>query len=101
MIAQRLAAAGRHEHQRIAAGNDVVDDLGLPAPEGGVAEDGLENVLGSGQDPPIFAEAPPTRPRGVTRTEEGVMDVLPEDVIPGSTRDPVPRGQGAQGWIAG
>ena len=33
LIAQRLAEAGRHQHQRIAAGDDVVDNLGLEAPE--------------------------------------------------------------------
>ena len=33
LVAQRLAAAGRHEHERVAAAGDVVDDLPLPAPE--------------------------------------------------------------------
>ncbi len=38
LVAQRLAAAGRHQHERVAAGDDVVDDLPLRAPERLVAE---------------------------------------------------------------
>ena len=33
LVAQRLAAAGRHEHERVPAAGNVVDDLPLPAPE--------------------------------------------------------------------
>ena len=44
LVAERLAAAGRHEHERVAAGDDVLDDLGLLAAERVVAEDALENV---------------------------------------------------------
>jgi hypothetical protein len=29
LVAQRLAAAGRHQHQRVAAADHVLDDLGL------------------------------------------------------------------------
>ena len=39
LVAQALAAAGRHQHQRVAATGHMVDDLGLRAAEGGVAED--------------------------------------------------------------
>ena len=42
LIAQRLAAAGRHQHQRVAAGCDMLDDLGLRAAKCGVAEDGAQ-----------------------------------------------------------
>ena len=38
LVAQRLAATGRHQHQRVAAADDVLDDLALPGPEGVVAE---------------------------------------------------------------
>ena len=38
LVAQRLAAAGRHQHQRVAAADDVLDDLLLAAAEGVVAE---------------------------------------------------------------
>ena len=31
LVAQRLAAAGGHQHQRVAAGDDMVDDGGLRA----------------------------------------------------------------------
>ncbi len=41
--AQRLAAAGGHQHQRIAAARDVLDDLALPAEKRREAEDRLEN----------------------------------------------------------
>ena len=37
--AQRLAAAGRHEHESVAARDDVLDDLALMGPELRVAED--------------------------------------------------------------
>ena len=42
LVAQRLAAAGRHQHQRVAAAGDVFDDVGLLAAEGRVAEDGFQ-----------------------------------------------------------
>ena len=44
LVAERLAAAGRHQHQRVAAGHDVIDDLGLVAAELVEAEDGAEDV---------------------------------------------------------
>ncbi len=36
---ERLAAAGRHEHERITPADDVLDDLALVRPELVVAED--------------------------------------------------------------
>ncbi len=42
LVAERLAAAGRHQHQGVAAGGDMADDLGLGAAKGGVAEDRTE-----------------------------------------------------------
>jgi len=44
LVAQRLAAAGGHQHQRVAAGRDLLDDGLLLAAEGGIAEDVFEDV---------------------------------------------------------
>ena len=44
LVAQRLAAAGRHEHERVAAADDVLDDLPLAAPERVVAEDPAQHL---------------------------------------------------------
>ena len=44
LVAQRLAAAGGHQHQRVAAMADVVDDVGLLAAEGRIAENGLQQA---------------------------------------------------------
>ena len=44
LVAQRLAAAGRHEHQRVAAADDVIDDLLLLAAERVVAEDPAQRL---------------------------------------------------------
>ena len=46
LVAQRLAAAGRHQHQRIAAVRHVLDDLLLLPAEGGIAENALQDVVG-------------------------------------------------------
>ena len=43
LVAERLAAAGRHQDQRVAAAGDVLDDLGLVTAEGRVAEDLFED----------------------------------------------------------
>ena len=48
LVAQRLAAAGGHQHEGVAAAHDVVDDLGLLAAEVVVAEDAVEHVEGRG-----------------------------------------------------
>jgi hypothetical protein len=40
--AQRFAAAGGHQHQRVAARHEGVDDGGLFAAKRGVAEDAVE-----------------------------------------------------------
>ena len=42
LIAQRFAAAGRHQHQAIAAACDMPDDLFLRAAKAGQAEHGIE-----------------------------------------------------------
>ncbi len=44
LVAQALAAAGRHQHERVAAAGDVLDDLFLRAAECGVAEDLAEHL---------------------------------------------------------
>ena len=49
LVAEALAAAGRHEHDRVAAAGDLVDDLGLLAAEGVVAEDGVQRLGGGGE----------------------------------------------------
>jgi hypothetical protein len=46
LVAQRLAAARGHQHQGVAAGRDVLDDLRLPAAEGGIAEGVVEDGEG-------------------------------------------------------
>src|SRR6266550_1095870 len=45
LVAQRLAAAGRHHRQHIAAGQDCLDDLGLPGPERVEPERGAKHGL--------------------------------------------------------
>ena len=47
--AQRLAAAGGHQHQGIAARGDVLDGLALQAAERRVAPDVLQEVFGGGR----------------------------------------------------
>ena len=49
LVAERLAAAGRHEHQRVAAAHDGVDDLGLLAAEGVVPPHGVQHLGGCRQ----------------------------------------------------
>jgi hypothetical protein len=55
LVAQRLAAAGRHQHQRVAAGNHLGHDLGLLAAEGGIAEDVVQDCKGVEGHPPLIA----------------------------------------------
>ena len=47
LIAQRLAAAGGHEHERVAAADHLVDDGLLVAAEGFVTEDALQDFKGA------------------------------------------------------
>ena len=59
LVAERLAAAGGHQHQRVAAGHDLLDDLRLLAAEAVVTEDVLELFEGrrkacrQGSKPPM------------------------------------------------
>ena len=46
LVAQRFSAAGRHQHQRVAARRDVLDDGLLLVAEGRVAENVVEDLLG-------------------------------------------------------
>ena len=46
LVAEALAATGRHEHDGVAAARDLRDDLGLLAAEGVVAEDGVQRLGG-------------------------------------------------------
>ena len=46
LVAQAFAAAGGHQHQRVAAGGHMVNDLALRAPESRVAEDFLQDARG-------------------------------------------------------
>ncbi|CFE02616.1 Uncharacterised protein [Bordetella pertussis] len=47
LVAQRLAAAGRHQHQRVAAADDVLDDGLLVATEGFVTENARKHAQGA------------------------------------------------------
>ena len=49
LVAQAFAAAGRHQHQRVAAIAQVVDDGFLRAAEGAVAKDFLQDRQGNGK----------------------------------------------------
>ena len=65
LVAQRLAAAGRHEHQRVAAADHVLDDLLLVAAERVVAEDPaqhLRRVVRQLSSPANHAPDPTTPP---------------------------------------
>ena len=42
LVAQGLAAAGRHQHQGVVAADEVVDDLPLAVPEGVIAENAAQ-----------------------------------------------------------
>ncbi len=44
LIAQRLTAAGRHQHHGVAAGDDVIDDLGLGPAKLVVTENGAQDI---------------------------------------------------------
>ena len=66
LVAQRLAAAGRHEHEGVAAAHDGVDDLGLLAAERVVAADACAA-------PRPRPPAPP-RGRGSGRPHGGCRD---------------------------
>ena len=46
LVGQRLAAAGGHQHQRIAAAGHVLDHLALEAAEAGIAEHLVEQGIG-------------------------------------------------------
>ena len=48
LVAQRLAGSGGHQHERVAAGHDRVDDGGLVAAERGVPEHALERLERTG-----------------------------------------------------
>ena len=50
--AQRLAAAGRHDGQRVLARQHRRNDLGLPRPEAGKAENRVQKRLGVGRHQP-------------------------------------------------
>src|SRR5690606_15386508 len=55
LVAERLAAARRHEHDRVAPADDLLDDLRLLAAELGVAEDAMQHVewSGGGHEPTV------------------------------------------------
>ncbi len=46
LVTQRLAAAGRHEHEGVAAGEQVLHDLALMGPELAKAEDTMQDAGG-------------------------------------------------------
>jgi hypothetical protein len=49
LIAQRLAAAGRHDGEHFAAGKDLLDDLGLAFPERGESKHRAQQIGGVGE----------------------------------------------------
>ncbi len=49
LVAQRLAAAGRHDREHIPAGEDRLDDLRLPLAERREAEHAAQQVMGGGE----------------------------------------------------
>ena len=49
LIAQRLAAPGRHDGKHVAAGEDRLDDLGLAGAEVRKTEHGAQQVVGGGE----------------------------------------------------
>jgi hypothetical protein len=46
LVAQRLTAAGRHQHQRVTPAGQVIDDLPLAVPERVVAENPAQHLRG-------------------------------------------------------
>src|SRR6266851_4409800 len=69
--AQRLAATGRHQHQRIAAGDDVSNDLFLLPAEAVIAEDLAQHAagaVGSGLDRWLVQQTHHRRPQDPNRT---------------------------------
>ena len=74
LVAQRLAAAGRHQHQGVAAGDDVVDDRLLVAAERVVAEDALEHLERVGRRrEPGNGHRQQSRRQPRSRTRDAVM----------------------------
>src|SRR4029079_15848526 len=73
LVAERLPAAGGHEHHRVAPAADVVDDRRLLAAEGVVAEDAPQDVeRGGGGVGEHDADGKRDAGTGVART--GVAD---------------------------
>lgn len=50
LVAQRLAAAGRHQHEAIAAAGDVFDDFTLLAAKRGITKYFVEDFEGAGHE---------------------------------------------------
>ncbi len=48
LVAERLSAARRHQHEGVVAADDMLDDARLRSPERIVAVDGLEDFEGGG-----------------------------------------------------
>ena len=65
LVAERLAAAGGHEHERVAAADDGVDDLGLLAAEGVVPPDAVQHLGRRGQRG-LGVERPAATSRGMS-----------------------------------
>ncbi len=64
LVAERLAASGRHHREDILAGKHGGDDLGLAGTEGVVAEDGLEGCRRRRHVWRGHRPAPPATPHG-------------------------------------
>jgi hypothetical protein len=81
LVAQRLAAAGRHQHEGVPARDDVLDDLALPAAEIRIAEHAVEHIDGRGGHRAIL--------EATGRRAGGPVD----SVVPGVESPTVQRGE--------
>ena len=95
LVAQRLAAAGRHEHERVAARHHPLDDRLLRAAEGGVPEHGAQALGGrhgggaSGHRSRRVVSRTNVRHAAWVRATRGWVSRR----LPRATSSPFPRGQ--------
>ena len=89
LVSQRLAAAGGHQHQRIAAADHVLDHLALEAAEAGIAEHLVEQGIGVARARGNVVHRPKVSEIGVERTVRRTSAV-PSAVSPASAPDHFP-----------
>ncbi len=94
LVAQRLAATGRHEHERVAAGDDVIDDLPLAVTERLVAEDAPQHARRLAD---LGADVGGShRARILTAAADAATADVPPARGPGGSRGITPRGNAAR-----